>query len=102
MASGERRSVGKRTRQVLVFVHVVVSLGWMGAGAANVVLAMTAGYTDSGEVRRVCYLMIDQIDAFLVIPGAFAALASGVLLSVVTPWGLTRYWWVLVKLVLTI
>ena len=56
-----------------------------------VVLAMTAGYTDSGEVRRVCYLMIDQIDAFLVIPGAFAALASGVLLSVVTPWGTTPW-----------
>ncbi|MGI5130968.1 hypothetical protein ACQEVB_29475 [Pseudonocardia sp. CA-107938] len=97
-----RSMVGKRTRQVLVFVHVVVSLGWMGAGAANVVLAMTAGYTGSADVRRVCYLMIDRIDQFLVIPGAFAALASGVLLSVVTPWGLARYWWVLVKLVLTV
>ncbi len=35
------------------------------------------------------------------IPGAFAALVSGVALSLLTPWGLARYWWVLVKLVLT-
>jgi glucan phosphoethanolaminetransferase (alkaline phosphatase superfamily) len=85
-----------------VFVHVVVSLGWMGAGLANVVLAMTAGYTDDVDTRQVCYLMIQQIDVFVVIPGAFTALASGLLLSVLTPWGLSRYWWVLSKLVLTI
>ncbi|AHH97475.1 glucan phosphoethanolaminetransferase (alkaline phosphatase superfamily) [Kutzneria viridogrisea] len=96
------RGVGKRTRQLLVFVHVAVSVGWMGAGAANVVLAMTAGYTASAEVRQVCYQMIDQVDGFVVIPIAFAALASGVLLCLVTPWGLARYWWVLVKLVLTV
>ena len=96
------RRVGRRTRQVLVFLHVVVSLGWMGAGLANVVLAMTAGYTADADVRRVCYQMISRIDTFVVIPGAFAALVSGIVLSVVTPWGLTRYWWVLGKLVLTL
>ncbi len=94
--------VGKRTRQLMVFVHVAVSVGWMGAGAANVVLAMTAGYTSAVEVRRVCYRMMEQIDVFVIIPLAFAALISGLLLCWVTPWGLARYWWVLVKLVLTI
>lgn len=94
--------LGRKARQILVFLHVAVSVGWMGAGAANVVLAMTAGYTSTVEIRRVCYLMIDQIDLFLVIPLAFAALATGVVLSLLTPWGLTRYWWVLVKLVLTV
>jgi hypothetical protein len=33
----------------------------------------------------------------VVIPGAFAALLSGLVLSLVTPWGLIRYWWVLSK-----
>jgi hypothetical protein len=97
-----RSLVGKRTRQVLVFLHVVVSLGWMGAGLANVVLAMTAGYTSDADVRRVCYQMISVVDTYLVIPGAFAAFVSGVVLSLVTPWGLARYWWVLSKLVLTV
>jgi hypothetical protein len=94
--------VGKRTRQLLVFAHVAISLGWMGAGAANVVLAMTAGYTVSPEVRRVCYHMIEQVDDVLVIPGAAGALISGLVLCAVTPWGFARYWWVLVKLVLTV
>ena len=84
-----------------MFVHVVVSTGWMGAGAANVVLAFTAALDHDSQIRRACYLLVRTIDTWLVIPGAFAALASGVALSVLTPWGLARYWWVLVKLVLT-
>jgi hypothetical protein len=87
---------------LVVFVHVAVSVGWMGAGAANVVLAMTAGYTSTVEVRRVCYLMMEQVDEFVIIPLAFAELISGLLLCWVTPWGLARYWWALVKLLLTI
>lgn len=54
------------------------------------------------EVRRVCHHMIEQIDSVLVVPGAAAASISGVVLSLVTPWGLTRYRWVLPKLVLTV
>lgn len=97
-----RWTVGKRFRQVLVFLHVAVSVGWMGAGAANVVLAMTAGYTGDAAVRRVSYVLIERIDDFVVIPAAFATLAGGVLLGLVTKWGVTRFWWVLVKLVLTV
>ena len=97
-----RSRIGKRPRQFLIFLHVAVSVGWMGAGAANVVLALTAAYTPAADVRRVCYVMIEQIDVFVVIPLAFAALISGVLLCLVTPWGLTGYWWVLAKLVLTV
>ncbi|MGW3962530.1 hypothetical protein ACWED2_22105 [Amycolatopsis sp. NPDC005003] len=97
----KRWTAGKRLRQLLVFVHVVVSVGWMGAGAANVVLAMTARYTDRPDVRSVCYLMVDRIDVLVVIPAAFTSLVGGVVLCVVTKWGIARHWWVLVKLVLT-
>jgi hypothetical protein len=93
--------LGRRTRRVVVFLHVVVSLGWMGAGAANVVLAASA-LTVPREIARVCYQLIDRIDGVLVTPAAFGALVTGIVLSVATPWGLARHWWVLVKLVLTI
>ncbi|RZT86072.1 putative integral membrane protein DUF2269 [Pseudonocardia sediminis] len=97
-----RALVGKKTRQLLVFVHVAVSVGWMGAGAANVVLALTAGYSPDPVLRLACYQLIDRIDWWLVIPLAFATLVSGVVVSVASPWGLSRYWWVLTKLVLTV
>lgn len=93
---------GKRSRQLLVFVHVVVSVGWMGAGAANVVVAATATSTASAWTRAVSYQLIERIDTYLIIPLAFATLISGLIVSWATPWGLTRYWWVLAKLLLTV
>ena len=101
-SAARRQRLGKRMRQLLVFLHVTTSLGWLGAGAANVVLAVTASTTSATEVRRVSYALIDRIDVALVIPLAFATLAGGVLVSLATPWGLLRFWWVLVKLVLTL
>jgi hypothetical protein len=99
---GASMPVRKVARQWLLFAHVVISLGWMGAGAANVVLAVTAGMTSSSETRRACYQLINRLDFALVIPLAFGTLASGVVISLATKWGLFRYWWVLVKLVLTL
>lgn len=100
--SRRRSRVGKRTRQLLVFLHVTTSLAWTGAGAANVVLAVTGATTRSPETRRVAYALIDRIDVSLVIPLAFTTLAVGILVSLATPWGLVRHWWVLAKLALTL
>lgn len=94
--------VKKATRQWLLFAHIVLSVGWMGAGGANVVLAATAALTSSVEKRRVCYQLINTIDFALVIPMAFGSLASGILISLATKWRLLRYWWVLVKFALTL
>ena len=96
------RPVKKRARQWMLFAHVVLSVGWMGAGAANIVLAGTAALTESEETRRVCYRLINTVDFALVIPLAFGSLGSGLLISLATKWRLLRYWWVLTKLALTI
>ncbi|MFP5021512.1 DUF2269 family protein [Pseudonocardia phyllosphaerae] len=96
-----RGKVGKKTRQWLVFAHVAVSVGWMGAGAANVVLASAALAADP-VTAAAAYRFVDVIDWWLVIPAAFASLVTGIVVAVASPWGLARYWWVLTKLVLTI
>ena len=95
-------AVRRTARQWLLLVHVTCSLGWMGAGAANLVLAVTALRTADAALRTSCYQLIDVIDFALVIPLAFSALASGVIISLATKWRLLRHWWVLVKLVITV
>lgn len=103
MRPRERRTLGRTARRVWVFVHVAVSVGWMGAGAANLVLAASALRSPDGAIPAVvAYRAIHTLDTWLVIPAAFAALISGVVLSLGTVWGLVRHWWVLVKLVLTV
>lgn len=95
--------LSRSVRRALVLIHVMVSVGWMGAGATNLVLAGTALVDPDGTIPAVtAYATIHLIDLWLVIPAAFATLVSGVMLSVGTAWGLLRSWWVLIKFVLTI
>lgn len=94
--------MGRRTYQVLLFLHVVASVGWFGAGAANVVLASVAARTASAPLRTSSYHLMNAVDLALVIPLAFAALGTGIVVSLTTKWGLLHYRWVLVKLVLTL
>ena len=53
-------------------------------------------------VIRAVYLAMDLIGQFTIVPLGFTALATGLLLSFGTEWGLRRYYWVLVKFVLTV
>ena len=95
-------AASRPVRQWLLLAHVVASLGWLGSGAANLVLAVTALTTGAPDLSRACYQLINRLDFALVIPLAFAALATGLLSSLATKWGLLRHWWVLVKFALTI
>lgn len=94
------RELPRRWRRLLVVLHVVVSVGWLGAGAANLVLAAGAGAEALDAAQA--YLAIQLIDTWVVIPAAFGALVTGVVLGLGTSWGLVRHWWVLIKLVLTV
>jgi hypothetical protein len=70
--------------------------------AAFVALA-TAGLTstDTALVRG-AYVSMDVITWYLIVPASFASLVTGVAGSLVSPWGLFRHYWVLIKLLITV
>jgi hypothetical protein len=47
------------------------------------------------------YPAAQLIGSLLLVPAALLSLVTGVLLGLLTPWGLFRHWWVTAKLVLT-
>jgi len=51
---------------------------------------------------RSAYLSMDLIGRFVIVPMCFAALATGLLQALATPWGLFRYYWIATKFGLTI
>ena len=85
-------------RKALRIVHVVASLGLLGADAAVLALAV-AGWQGSNPLT--VYPAGYLLGEFLVLPLALLALSTGVTLGLLTPWGLLRYWWVLISLVFT-
>jgi hypothetical protein len=89
-------------RKSVLTAHIVSSVGWLGAVAAFLALA-TAGLTSTdATLVRGAYVSMDVITGYLIVPTSFAALVTGVAGSLVTPWGLFRHYWVLIKLLITV
>ena len=84
-------------RKLTITAHVAFSVGWLGAVAAFLVLSIAGLTSHDAEVVRGAYLSMDLISRFVVIPMCFAALATGLLQALGTPWGLFLYYWILLK-----
>lgn len=89
-------------RKLLLSVHLVVSVGWIGAVAAYLALDVATAATSGPVTLRAAYLSMDLIVRTVIVPLAIATLISGIVISLGTRWGLFRHYWVLISLLLTI
>ena len=96
------RKLSPRPRKILVAAHVLVGVGWLGITVAKLVLELIAFRTADQDVMRAGLLFMQALDRAVFPPVALATLATGIVLSVGTAWGLFRYWWIVAKLVLTV
>lgn len=94
--------VGTGVRKLALTAHVGSSVGWLGAVAAFLALSIVALTRADAETIRGAYVSMNVIGETIIVPLGLASLATGLLQGWITPWGLTRHYWVLTKLVLTI
>jgi hypothetical protein len=90
------------TRKFALMVHVITSVGWFGAVAAFLVLAVTGVMSPDAQRVRAAYLGMESTGWFVIVPLALGSLLSGLVSSLGTTWGLFRHYWVVAKLVMTI
>src|SRR5918992_300569 len=89
-------------RKFVLATHLTVSVGWLGALAAYLVLDVTATTSQDADALRAAYLGMDSIARTAIVPLALTSVLTGLVVSVGTKWGLFRHWWVLISFVLTI
>lgn len=89
-------------RKVVLAAHVIVSFGLLGLSSAMLVLGAVAATTPNPETARAAYLSMGIFTRGVIQPVAIGALATGVVLSLGTPWGLFRHAWIVAKLALTV
>ncbi len=88
-----------RWHKLLVTAHVVTAVGLLGLDLALVALGIASlRGAEAGEIYPVMHLLVE----WLMMPLALAALGTGVLLARGSRWGLFRFRWVAVKLVITV
>ncbi|WP_019586705.1 hypothetical protein [Deinococcus apachensis] len=88
--------------RALLVLHLVAGVGWMGVDIALLVLLHHARTTSDPVAALGGYASVGLIVPAAVPPLGLGVLVTGLGLGWGTPWGLTRHWWVLVKLVLAL
>jgi hypothetical protein len=90
-----------RLRKIMLTTHVASSVGWVGAVASFLALAIAGLSSQDAQLVRAAYLVTGLIGWWVIVPLALASLVTGIIQSLGTEWGLVRHYWILVKLVMT-
>ena len=89
-------------RKFVLTAHVTFTVGWLGAVAGFLTLAIDGLTNQDAQRVTAAYIAMELIARFVIVPLSFAPLLTGPILSLGTPWGLFRHYWILAKLVITI
>lgn len=89
-------------RKFALTVHLMSSVGWLGAVAAYIALDVTVATSQDAETLRSAYFAMGLTASYVIVPLALASLLTGLIMSLGTRWGLFRHYWVLISLLLTI
>ena len=89
-------------RKFALTAHVTSSVGWIGAVAGFLALAVAGLVTEDAQRVRATYLAMELTAWFVIVPLSLASLLSGLVQSLGTVWGLFRHYWVLFKLLINV
>ena len=89
-------------RRFALTLHVTSSVGWLGAVTALFALTVVGLKATGAPTMQAAYLSMNIVGEFVIVPFGVAALVTGIVQSLTTPWGLFRHYWVLTKFVLTV
>lgn len=95
-------TMAPRARKLALTAHVVFSVGWFGAVASFLALAIAGLASQDAERVRAAYLAMEVTGWFVIVPLSFVSLLSGLVQALGTYWGLFRHYWVFLKLLITV
>lgn len=91
-----------RLRRLALAAHITFSVGWLGAVAGFLALALQSLKIQDAQLMRGFYLALWVTGWYVIVPLCLASLATGLVQSLGTQWGLFRHYWVSTKFILTV
>jgi hypothetical protein len=88
-------------RKSFLVVHIASAGAWIGIDVVMAVVIFSALWGDDAT-RALCYQALELFAGWPLVAAGLICFASGVVLGLGTPYGLVRYWWVVIKLVINV
>jgi len=89
-------------RKLALTAHITTSVGWLGAVAGFLALAIAGLTSPDVQLMRAAYLAMALTGWFVIVPLSVASLVTGLVASLGSPWGLFQHYWVVAKLLITV
>ena len=89
-------------RKLALTAHVTSSVGWLGAVAGFLALAVAGLTSRNVQTVRAAYIAMELTGWYVIVPLCFATLITGIVQSLGTAWGVFRHYWILTKLLMSI
>jgi hypothetical protein len=90
------------TRKALLVVHIASAGAWIGMDIVMGVFVFTAMLTGDQQLAALCYQALELFAVWPLLATGLVCLVSGVALGLGSKYGLVKYWWVAVKLVMNL
>jgi hypothetical protein len=97
-----RWRLGAGTRKSVLVVHIASAGAWLGVDVVMAVLVFRALLTDDSGAKALSFRALEVVAVGPLLACGLVCLLSGVLLGLSSRYGLVRYWWVAVKLILNL
>lgn len=97
-----RRRLGVNTRRTVLIVHIASAGAWLGIDVAMAATIVTALVTDDPARKALSFQALELFAVWPLLVTGLICLLSGIVLGLGSRWGIVRYWWVAIKLVLNV
>jgi hypothetical protein len=97
-----RWRLGATTRKSILLVHIASAGTWIGIDVVMAVLVFTALLSDDDHTKTLSFQALELVAVGPLLATGLVCLLTGILLGLGSRYGLVRYWWVAVKLVLNL
>jgi len=91
-----------RVSRLVLTSHITFSIGWLGAVAVFIVLAINGLTSQDILLSRSSLIAMELSAWYVIVPFCLTSLFTGIIQAVGTKWGLFKHYWIVVKLFLTI
>ncbi|GLX67194.1 hypothetical protein [Paenibacillus glycanilyticus] len=95
------KKITLQQRRILLLLHILFAAIMFGVQVVFIILALTASVTDDPDVLHACYSIMHLLADSSVRASTIGTTVTGIALSMLTSWGLFRYYWVIAKEALT-
>lgn len=98
----KRRKLPKWLHKLLVLAHVASAMGWLSYVALVLLLCVHVARTSDPHLSVAVFRAFGVFNELNFGVISFVVMGTGLALTATTAWGLTRHWWVLAKLSVTV